>query len=199
MTSRSTSSKRGASRSASAKKKSKINIPGWIWLLTGFASGFFIAFLMGLTPAAVDVRTVTGNNSEKDPSQKVNKPVFDFYTLLPESEVKVDVEPVPVDRKQRQPEIESKTTQAKPRVQPKAKPQIFLLQAGSFRNVKDAERLRAQLLLEGLNPKIEKVGVGGGENWFRVQLGPFDDQHSLKTTRSTLAGMNIDSLLLQVK
>ena len=190
MTSRSTASKRGASKSAGSRKKSKANVPGWVWLLTGLVLGFFVAFLMGLTPKAVDVRTVANQDAPKAEPKEKNKPVFDFYTLLPESEVSVPVEPVSVTPKKR-------VTKAAPKVD--STPKKYLLQAGSFRSSKDADRLRAQLLLEGLSPRVEKVSVGSGENWYRVQLGPFSDQESLKSTRNVLASKNIDTLLLQVK
>ena len=197
MTSRSAPSKRGASKSVSAKKKTKTNTPGWIWLLTGLSLGFFIAFLMGLTPEAVDVRTAANQEGAVEKPEEINKPVFDFYTLLPESEVTVSVEPVPLAKAKAKAKEQSKRVDSGSKAETVSRK--YLLQAGSFRNSKDADRLRAQLLLEGLSPNVEKVSVGGGENWYRVQLGPFSDQGSLQSTRSVLASKNIDSLLLQVK
>lgn len=201
MTSRSTTSKRGASKSSSSRKKSKANIPGWIWLTTGLALGFFIAFLMGLTPGAVDVRTAASKGAEKTEPQEENRPVFDFYTLLPESEVSVPVESVPVSQKKEPPKKgrSGQASNAPAAEKADSSPRKYLLQAGSFRNSKDADRLRAQLLLEGLEPRVEKVSVGNGENWYRVQLGPFSDQSALQSTRSVLASKKIDSLLLLVK
>lgn len=195
--------KRGASKSPHAKKNKKPNISGGVWLITGLALGFFAAFLMGLTPSAVDVRSITESDSGSaaEDQKDRNKPVFDFYTLLPESEVTVpSVEQVPerqVKKTVKKKAAVTKNTEAKPEAP--AKPKRYLLQAGSFRNSKDADRLRAQLLLQGLVPKVEQVNVGGGETWFRVQLGPFEDQESLTQTRAVLASNNIDSLLLQLK
>lgn len=167
-------------------------------LLTGVALGFFGAFLMGLTPGAVDVRTVTDQSAGKD-EKILNKPVFDFYTLLPESEVTVpNVEPVP----ERQPKIKVAPASDKPvskKPETPVKLKRYLLQAGSFRNEEDARRLRVELVLQGLEPNIEEVSVRNGETWFRVQLGPFSDPQALSKTQGILAEKRIDSLLLQLK
>ncbi|MFK0571784.1 SPOR domain-containing protein [Endozoicomonas sp.] len=201
MTARSNSTKRGASKSKSTGKRSSAGMPGWVWLLAGLAIGVFVAFLAGLTPSAKDVRTVAEqvasgavDEQKRADLKKDSQPVFDFYTLLPESEVTVSIaDPAPAKT---QPQKADKTT-AVPAAS--AKPKKYLLQAGSFRSFKDAERLRVQLLLEGLMPKVEKVSVGGGETWHRVQLGPFTDRPSLQNAQKVLAGKNIDSLLLQLK
>lgn len=196
MTSRANSSRRGASKSKTTVKASGVSLPNWAWLLAGLGIGLFVAFLAGLTPSAKDVRTMTEQvvSSSADDRKKDNQPVFDFYTLLPESEVTVAIpEPAPAKRPQEHREQATTAPAASD------KPKKYLLQAGSFRSSRDAERLRAQLLLEGLAPRVEKVSVGGGEIWHRVQLGPFTDTSSLNNARQVLASQNIDSLLLQLK
>ena len=197
MTARPAPGKRGASKAPRPRKK-RSDLPGFIWLITGVALGFFAAFLMGLTPGAVDVRTVArqGSDTAAQKQEPENKPVFDFYTLLPESEVTLPATD-PAEKLQTR-----NTSRKKPAAAAAGTPsesRHYLLQAGSFRNAKDAERLRAQLLLKNLSPKVEQVSVGGGEVWFRVQLGPFSDQKALGETRAILAENNIDSLLLQLK
>ena len=198
MTERSASNKRGASKSPRTKKKNNPKIPGGMMLVTGVALGFFGAFLIGLTPDAVDVRTVADQDAGQE-AKILNKPVFDFYTLLPESEVTVpNVEPVP----ERQPRGKVTPPSDKPVIrvsETTAKSRRYLLQAGSFRNEEDARRLRVELVLQGLEPKVEEVDVRNGETWFRVQLGPFSDQETLNKTQSVLAENRIDSLLLQLK
>lgn len=201
MTSRSNSTKRGASKSKSTGKTAAVSIPNSVWLLAGLVIGVFVAFLAGLTPSAKDVRTVAEqvasgavDEQKKAGLKKNSQPVFDFYTLLPESEVTVSIaDPTPAKTKPK------KTDKAMVVPAASAKPRKYLLQAGSFRSSKDAERLRAQLLLEGLMPKVERVNVGGGETWHRVQLGPFTDRVSLQSAQKVLASQNIDSLLLQLK
>jgi len=196
MTSRSNNTPRGASKSKNTAKAVAKPLPNWGWLLTGLVIGLFVAFLAGLTPSATDVRTVADRmaSAEQEADQgSGSEPVFDFYTLLPESEVTVTIpeEPVPAAPAVRSPAQKSPV--------PASTPRQYLLQAGSFRSFKDAERLRARLLLEGYMPKVEKVTVGSGETWHRVQLGPFSDRATIESLQQVLASQNVDTLLLQLK
>ncbi len=196
MTSKSNKTPRGASKSKNTTKAVTKPLPNWGWLLTGLAIGLFIAFLAGLAPSAIDVRTVADRlataGQEAEQNSK-SEPVFDFYTLLPESEVTVSVagEPVTGAPAVKNPQQKSTTSPSIPKQ--------YLLQAGSFRSFKDAERLRARLLLEGYMPKVEKVTVGSGETWHRVQLGPFSDRATIENMQQVLASQNVDTLLLQLK
>lgn len=193
-------SRRGASK-ASAKKTSngKPKVPGWLFLVTGFALGFFVSSLIKLTPSAIDVPLPENPSSGVLSKNSEPNPVFDFYTLLPESEV-ILPEPVASPVVKSAPKSAGQPKKTTPAVTAKVATHArYLLQAGSFRSEKDAERLRALLLLSGLSPKISKVNVGGGETWHRVQIGPFDDQGSLDKARNILAEQKIDSLLLKLK
>ena len=203
--------KKTTRRGASAAKKpaGKKEIPGWLWLGAGVTIGVLVTLLVNLAPdAGVDARTVAGSSgtgeivSKKKPSPE-KKPVFDFYTLLPESEVMVSNEAKHVSAaspKSEKSVVAKVPAEKQAPVTVEAKPnRRYLLQAGSFRNPDDADRLRAQLLLWGLNARVERVIVKGGDAWHRVQLGPFTEQSSLNEARQTLAAHKIDSLMLQLK
>ncbi|OQX38676.1 MAG: hypothetical protein B0D91_03310 [Oceanospirillales bacterium LUC14_002_19_P2] len=203
--------KKTVRRGASTTKKSagRKDIPGWLWLGAGVTIGVLVTLLVNLAPdAGVDARTVAGNTgtgevvSKNKPSPE-KKPVFDFYTLLPESEVMVSSEPKhesAASPKSEKPVVTKATAEKQAPVTVEAKPnRRYLLQAGSFRNPDDADRLRAQLLLWGLDARVERVIVKGGDAWHRVQLGPFTEQSSLNEARQTLAAHKIDSLMLQLK
>lgn len=94
--------KRGASRQTAPAKQP---IPGWVWLAVGLTVGAFIVFLMKLEPGSEDIKRAkpeqqkpekvaeASKAAQPSPQQPV-KPKYDFYTLLPESEVIV-----PPDRK----------------------------------------------------------------------------------------------------
>ena len=74
----------------------------------------------------------------------------------------------------------------------------YLLQAGSFRNEQDAERMRAQLILLGLpNVRSEKTNSGNGNTWFRVRTGPFKNRTELKAATNKLARQNIYPLKIK--
>ena len=109
------------------------------------------------------------------------KPRFDFYTLLPEQTIEVEVAPQEVD---------------KPRATVSQSSERYLLQAGSFRQQEDAERRRAELLLLGLEPRVEEASGDNGR-WYRVYLGPFDSRSKMAKARSLTANQDIDTLLLK--
>ncbi|MDP0590230.1 MAG: SPOR domain-containing protein [Candidatus Endonucleobacter bathymodioli] len=191
--------KRGASkaRKCSDNKAYLSGMPSWLWLLTGLAVGFFVALLFEFSPSAVDTQKVTESSElvEKDSGPE---PVFDFYRLLPESDINLYgagvSNPAPKhaakpDNKEEQEELVSKNEDSA----------RYLLQAGSFRSRKDADRLKVQLLLWGLSPNIKKVTVGSGGSWHRVQLGPFEDKQALYRAQQLLAEHNVDSLMLKMR
>lgn len=171
---------------ATPKKKpaTKPQTPGWVWLFTGIAVGLFISFLAYLAdiePAqAPDKVIATVDKVSTAVSNTASATKFDFYTLLPEREVIV-----PAER-----EVDEDKTST---------PIIYILQAGSFKNNADADRLRAQLILLGLEARVEEVSVASGELWHRVQVGPFRDRSRLSKARSILISEGIDTLLLKRK
>lgn len=171
---------------ATKKKKTtkKSHVPGWVWLLTGIVAGVFISFLGYLAdiapePAPAEIKASV-EKVKTAVAEKASATKFDFYTLLPEREVIV-----PTERDV------SETTPSTPI--------IYILQAGSFKNATDADKLRAQLLLMGLEARVDEVSVSGGELWHRVQVGPFYDRSKLSKARSTLISEGIDTLLLKRK
>jgi len=98
--------KRGASRYQAPAKKT--SVPGWVWLVAGLAIGGFIMFLTKLEPGRNDVRREKPEQQKpgiaqgakpatpaQPPAAIAVKPKYDFYTLLPGSEVVVPPEAVP--------------------------------------------------------------------------------------------------------
>ena len=73
---------------------------------------------------------------------------------------------------------------------------VYLLQAGSFRLQKDADRRRAELALLGLTAAIEETRGDNGL-WFRVYVGPFESRSAMARARSITAQQSIDTLLLK--
>lgn len=99
---------------------------------------------------------------------------FDFYSLLKKSEVET-------------PEESAYTST--PRTAELDTP--YILQAGSFRSISDAEAMRARLTLAGL-PNV-RAGRSEGSNgvWFRVTTGPFTTYNELKNATAKLEKLNI--------
>jgi cell division protein FtsN len=216
--------KRGASRYQAPAKKP---IPGWVWLAIGLTVGAFIVFLMKLEPGGADIKRekaeakaakiAEANKTPPSPTAPV-KPKYDFYTLLPESEVIVPNEAVPektppavapvapvtpeqaakIDTARAQAALSGLTPPPAPPVAT-AKPApvtTFFLQAGSFRKQADADKVRAQIILLGQTATVES-GTVKDETWYRVLVGPFSNREQLTTAQKQLAGGGFSNLLLQ--
>lgn len=77
--------KRGASRTPPPRKR---EIPSWLWLACGLAVGGLAMFLTKLEPGSSAIKRDTAEQPPaKATQQQPSKPRYDFYTLLPESEV----------------------------------------------------------------------------------------------------------------
>ncbi len=216
--------KRGASRHQAPAKQP---IPGWVWLAVGLTVGAFVVFLMKLEPGAGDIKRAKpeeqkaqkiaeANKTAPSPQQPV-KPKYDFYTLLPESEVIVPPEAVPektppvpaqpttpvtpaeaakIDTARAQAALLGQTPPpAPPVIKPAATTQFFL-QAGSFRKQADADKVRAQIILLGQAVKVES-GTVKEETWYRVLVGPFSNREQLTVAQKQLAASGFSNLLLQ--
>lgn len=214
--------KRGASRNQAPAKQP---IPGWMWLAAGLTIGAFIVFLMKLEPGRDDVKRekpeqqkaekiAEANKTPPSPQQPV-KPKYDFYTLLPESEVIVPPEAVPektppvpaqppvtpaeaakIDTARAQAALNGEVPPPAPPVIKPAATTQFYLQAGSFRKQADADKVRAQIILLGQSVQVES-GTVKEETWYRVLVGPFSNREQLTVAQKQLAGSGFNNLLLQ--
>ncbi len=220
--------KRGASRTQAPAKQP---IPGWVWLAAGLTIGAFVVFLMKLEPGSGDVKRTQPEQQQAEraaqaaktppsPEQPV-KPKYDFYTLLPESEVIVPPEAVPektppvpaqpvpppskpvtaeeaakIDTARAQAALSGQTPPPAPPVLKPAATTQYFLQAGSFRKQTDADKVRAQIILLGQAVKVES-GTVKEETWYRVLVGPFSNREQLTVAQKQLGGAGFNNLLLQ--
>ena len=182
--------RRGASRQQPAPRRP---IPGWLWLVSGLAIGLFVAFLFQLEPGRETVkRDKTPPAPPPSQSSKASEePRYDFYTLLPESEVIV-----PQGGVTPEPPADEVSTQSKTETTAETGTRFFL-QAGSFRKQSEADRVRAQILLLGLDVRLEDARLDSGDVWYRVQVGPYTDRTKLSQAQQVLTGNGFDNLLLQ--
>lgn len=165
----------------------------WRWLLVVLLIGAFAAFLIYLrsfvpggekTPPAastVAVKPLKPASPPKPP--KPFEPTFDFYTILPEQEVVVS-----------EPEIK---TRAREESIGKNKIAQYVIQAGSFRNREDAEKVKAQLAMMGIEAKIE-TAKNGTSTWNRVKIGPLSKITKADAIRSRLHARGIDAVVIQL-
>ncbi len=141
----------------------------------------FIAWLATLPAPNTPQDEISGAESA---TAEVPKPRWDFYELLPEQTIEVDVEE----------ELEPAADISQPAAAGHA--EQYILQAGSFRQEEDAKRRRAELILLGLSPSIREARDERGP-LFRVNLGPFNSLDSVSRARGLTAGEGIDTLVLK--
>jgi len=185
------------------------SLPGWLWMLAGLGIGLFIALL-------VYINNNTANDHKTDLSTTLNRmldegakasraarektkakvaeviketrPKFDFYTILPELEVAIPEE-----------ELIQKTHSSKKTATKKNESIRYTLQAGSFRSPTQADRLKAQLALQGIVANIQPVKINDNDTWYRVRIGPLYDIDTLNRTRKRLRENNIASIVVKEK
>lgn len=184
-------------RSATRRGKTK-PLPTWVILGVGLVAGVIFVLLAqlvinrtgqpdsgfrNLINAAKQSQTSKTKQPDKiSKAPKPAKPQFNFYTILPEIETVI---------------TESEARKLRP--EKTEKNVRYILQAGSFTQYRDADRLKANLVLNGLNANIQKVTIEGKGQFHRVRLGPFANLKSLDKTNQKLKQMGIQAYLLKVK
>lgn len=170
--------------------ESSSHIPKWVWVTTPTLAVAFIGFILYLStiPSGDELDAVKGDakkalqigveKAKEEAAKQVSKPSYEFYKLLEKQTVEV-------------PEVEAYHSTPKDDVNYQ-----YRLQAGSFRNAEDAERLRASLLLEGMNAYREQSTVNGS-TWHRVFVGPFTDRSKMNKAQDLLVERSISPLVLK--
>ena len=167
--------------------KSKFGIIRWM-LVTALAIAFavFLVYLKGLITNKAGAEAVATTQKEVAAKQEQESgpkpPQFDFYTILPKKEVVV-------------PEYEIKTRSREERVG-HGKETSYLVQAGSYNTLEEADALRIRLALMGFASKIQKAKVGD-VSWFRVKMGPYTQTASVATIRNRLRRSGIDVIVTE--
>ncbi len=173
--------------------------PGWVWMLFGLGIGLSVAFAVYMKdnrpatrpqPVAKQPASLDGaldDNGEQsvaavaDPEESQNR--FDFYEMLPSFEVVIPEEEPDVSRDTEPRAVEE--------------PGVYILQAGSFTTLADADRRRAQLALQGIESQIQRVTIDD-KTYHRVRIGPTDDLDELNMLRSRLRAAEIDVLRIRL-
>lgn len=170
------------------------DLSGIAGFIAGLALGLAVALGVYLYDRRPEVRTaqqsapVTRDEaptpSEPAPASQRAETQFDFYEMLPKFEVVI-------------PEQDGKVPPAAAGAGPVAKPGAYILQAGSFRNLADADRMRALIAMQGVESKIQKVTIDK-DTWHRVRVGPITNLQNLESTRSKLRQARIEALVIRV-
>jgi cell division protein FtsN len=185
-------SKRGGSGSLSG-------IAGFV---LGLAMGLVVAvgvYLFDRRPAARLAQEAPPMTRDEAPAPAKPAPAsaaqdaetqFEFYEMLPKFEVVIPEEQEGAAPPAAGPGAAAGTG-------PVDKPGAYILQAGSFRNHADADRVRALIAMQGVESKIQKVTIDR-DTWHRVRVGPITNLKQLEETRSKLRNARIDALVIRV-
>lgn len=172
----------------------------WPWFMAGLllgVAGTLLAqyqdFFSG-EDVAQAVREVASHDGpgtsskagKQEPEKKSKRPRFEFYTMLPEMEVAV-------------PDDELSAKGAGVSRQAENEDVSYVLQAGSFRKLAQADRLKAELALIGMPVSIQTVSIEGGGKWHRVRVGPFTNLQALNEARTELQNNGLKVMVLKVR
>jgi cell division protein FtsN len=181
------------SRRGGQARRGSQPLPAWLWLLAGVVLGLLLSGVVLLrdfgrsdqprpNPDAAAPLELDPPVAQDDPRER--RPRYDFYTILPEQEVVVPRE-----------ELARQATQPATATEP-GSVQRMLLQAGSFREARDAEALKARLALLGHVAQVIPVTIDGN-TWHRVRLGPYDNARAIEDVRRQLAANGVESIALR--
>jgi cell division protein FtsN len=187
---------KAAARDYKPKRKST-GFSGWTGVLCGLALGLGVAAVVYIKDHRPDAPIAKAAKSDRRRSRGNEPPdteaadsgaedsakSYAFYDMLPKFEVVI-----PEKEKVVRPDLKSI---------PETRRGIYVLQAGSYKNFADADRVRAQLALQGIESKVQKVTMGD-ESWHRVRIGPISKLDELNRLQQLLRKADVDALVIRV-
>lgn len=170
------------------------SFPGWGSFIFGImvavviikgAPVFLKKIEQRIHPAAMETTMTPAETTHKapTPSTAALTPHFDFYKLLPSFQVVIPSQ----DKEVRSGDVPG----------PVSQPGTYFLQVGSFQRYAEADKLKADLALLGVESSIQRVRVNDGSTWNRVRIGPIRNLKSLNAMRATLARNHIKPLVIR--
>lgn len=161
-----TSHKRGAAKKAKSSALPKLRIGLVLLVLIALVSGLvWLAQQPNSTDNPVNNEapkeardTVSTPEIDDEPLPQLPEEEWEFIKSLPGYEVEVNVSAIESDK-------------------------LYLMQCGSFKVFEQADALRAQMAMVGLEPQIRGTNSG----WYRVILGPYESKRAAERDRHTLS------------
>lgn len=174
------------SRDYKRNKSRREPFSGWIGLFIGLVIGLGV----GLALYFFDPRTPSpaGDAAEAEPASAREsadaEPTeqYDYYDMLPNAEVVV-------------PEREAVVRLSEPTAAV-SRAGSYVLQVGSYRKFEEADRVRAQLALQGIGSNVQRVSIDN-DTMHRVRVGPITDLKELNRVRDRLREAEMDFLIIR--
>lgn len=163
---------------------------------TPVLNGLMIGLMVGLLFAIIVALVVKSNNPFKSP---------DEIPVRPSIPVPAEPLPAPVEAPPTAPDYDfykvlpgdTPTAPPEPAVVNKPKPTRYYLQAGAFKDADEADNVKAQLALLGVEAQIQTSVVPDKGVVHRVRIGPFKAMDEVNNTRALLIQNNIDADLVK--
>lgn len=179
------------SRDYKTRPRRSEGFSGWTGLGVGLAIGLIVAIGVYLKDHRHDFAAASGAHAKADRHKPDPAPVedelparsYDFYDMLPKFEVVV-----PEKERDVKPDLKAA---------PETRPGTYVLQAGSYRNVAEAERVRTKLSLLGIESRVQKVSVDA-DTWHRIRIGPISSLDELNRMRQKLRKADIDVIVIRI-
>ncbi len=164
---------------ASRKRGRSGGSPVFTGVLIGLVVGAVLAvgvalWATGLNPFKTAAPT-PAKPAPARPAQPDPAPSFDFYEVLPSG----------------------KPADLPAAAAPNAPAPRYYLQAGAFRNPADADNLKAQLAMLGIEAAIQTSDVPGKGVFHRVRVGPYAATSEVERTRQLLTQNDIPTTLVK--
>ncbi len=201
------SNRRLSARDYKSVRRGGLDLARWRDLGLGFGAGLLIALVVYVSdhraaPGSGDAGVATaptprhaaskgtdaagtdatGGDATRDGADSAGDK-YDFYDGLPKFEVVVP-------EKERGAQVD-----AAARV---SRPGTYFLQAGSYRNVDDANRIQAKLARQNISANVQRVALDT-DVWYRIRIGPIKDLEQLNRVRQQLQAAEIVSLVIRVE
>lgn len=198
-----------------ARRNGGTSVPTWAWALIGVLAAALAASAWLLRdrwqqagsllpqPDPNAQAPATGEETVTDePAPEKPKPKYDFYTLLPEKEVVIPDAELAEQARAEAKRQEAAAQQGAPAAAasgdfvtaapvPAADDNRFVLQAGAFRGLDDAEALKARIALTGEVARVETANING-TTVYRVRMGPYASAGTLAAAKQALSSHGID-------
>jgi len=193
------------------------NAPRWVWIFTPLVALSFAGFLLYLTtvPAGDDIDKITNkimddakaakDNLSNQAKQGLNAQVQQAIKDKLPKELNSDTVTKAVDNYEFFEILENKQVQVEEVPEYKSTPKgtdkdgnkiQYRLKAGAFTTQEGADRMKAQLILNGFNTQIESADVNG-KTWYRVFTGPFANRSQMNKAQDQLVNMGIQPVEIQ--
>lgn len=177
----------------------------WSWFFSGLMTGVIVSIAAYLGVVKLDEGLTADAQLVETGVNPEDQPTYNFYEVLTNAEIPVNVSDArgtAAAGNDARPAAEGATNPVVATTQNVAsvaeeRPDLYLLQAGSFQTQQDAESRRARVILLNMNSNVVE-GIVGGRTRYRVQVGPFAGRQNAEDARDLLSANDIESIFTKV-